>query len=73
MPRHVLMWVRETCSSLAASWLADAAMAQNMVDGVATIDDVFRKMRRDVKGSGKASVHRLALAQRVLATIGSAT
>ncbi|MEO8544915.1 MAG: S49 family peptidase [Burkholderiaceae bacterium] len=28
---------------------ADAALAQNMVDGVATFDDVVRKMRRYAK------------------------
>ena len=50
---------------------ADAAMAQNMVDGVATFDDVVRKMRRDAKATGGAKVNRLALARRALATIGS--
>ncbi len=50
---------------------ADAALAQNMVDGVATFDDVVRKMRRDAKGAGKASVNRLAQAQRALAIVGA--
>ena len=45
---------------------ADAAMAQNMVDGVATFDDVVRKMRRDAKGSAKPRLSRLAQAQRAL-------
>ena len=45
---------------------ADAALGQNMVDGVATFDDVARKMRRDAKAGG----NRLALARRVLATAG---
>lgn len=51
---------------------AEAAKAQNMVDGVATFDDVVRKLRRDAKTMVGANVNRLALAQRVLATVGSA-
>ena len=51
---------------------ADAAMAQNMVDGVATFDDVVRKMRRDTKGAAKSIGSRLAHAQRALATFGGA-
>ena len=50
---------------------ADAAVTQNMVDGVATFDDVVRKMRRDAKGAGKASVNRLAHARRALTIIAS--
>ena len=50
---------------------ADAAMAQSMVDGVATFDDVVRKMRRDAKGTGKPTANRLAQAQRALATVGA--
>lgn len=42
---------------------ADAALAQNMVDGIATFDDVVNKMRRNAKGSIKPSVSRLALAR----------
>ncbi len=45
---------------------AGAAMAQNMVDGVATFDDVVRKMRRDAKSSAKPGASRLAQAQRAL-------
>jgi len=45
---------------------ADAAIAQNMVDGVATFDDVVRKMRRDAKGAAKPKASRLAHAQRTL-------
>lgn len=45
---------------------ADAAMAQNMVDGVATFDDVVRKMRRDAKTSAKPKASRLSHAQRAL-------
>lgn len=50
---------------------ADAAMAQNMLDGVATFDDVVRKMRRDAKAMGTTKVNRLAQAQRALAIVGS--
>lgn len=49
---------------------ADAALAQNMVDGVATFDDVIRKMRRDAKGASKPRMSRLAQAQRVLEISG---
>lgn len=49
---------------------ADAALAQNMVDGVATFDDVVRKMRRDAKAQAKPRVNRLARAQRDLAIFG---
>jgi signal peptide peptidase SppA len=49
---------------------ADAALAQNMVDGVATFDEVVRKMRRDAKGQAKPNVNRLARAQRDLAIFG---
>ena len=45
---------------------ADAALAQNMVDGVATLDEVVRKMRRDAKASAKPGASRLAQAQRSL-------
>ena len=45
---------------------ADAAMAQNMVDGVATFDDVVRKMRRDAKSRAKPGASRLAQSQRTL-------
>jgi signal peptide peptidase SppA len=48
---------------------ADAAMAQNMVDGVATFDDVVRKMRRDAKGAVKPKANRLAQARSTLAIL----
>lgn len=50
---------------------ADAALAQNMVDGVATFDDVFRKMRREARGTAGSKVNRLAQAQRNLAIFGA--
>ena len=49
-----------------------AAFAQNMVDGVATFDDVIRKMRCDAKGNSKPGASRLAQAQRALSIAGSA-
>lgn len=49
---------------------ADAALAQNMVDGVATLDDVVRKMRRDAKASVKTGASRLAQARNALAILG---
>ena len=46
---------------------ADAAMAQNMVDGVTTFDDVVRKMHRDAKVSAKSSrASRLVQARHLL-------
>ena len=48
---------------------ADAAMAQNMVDGVATFDDVVRKMRRDAKSSAKPGASRLAQARNALSIL----
>ena len=48
---------------------ADAAMAQNMVDGVATFDDVVRKMRRDARASAAPGANRLAGARRALAIV----
>jgi signal peptide peptidase SppA len=45
---------------------ADAALAQNMVDGVATFDDVVKKMRRDAKSQAKPKANRLAQARRTL-------
>ena len=45
---------------------ADAALEQNMVDGVATFDDVVRKMRRDAKAGPYVGASRLARAQRAL-------
>ena len=48
---------------------ADAALAQNMVDGVATFDDVVRKMRRDAKASPKPGASRLAQAKTALSIL----
>lgn len=45
---------------------AEAALAQNMVDGIATFDDVVKKMRRDAKTPARSKVSRLAHAQRSL-------
>jgi signal peptide peptidase SppA len=44
------------------------ALAQSMVDGIASFDDVVKKMRRDAKGSAKPRASRLAQAQRILST-----
>jgi ClpP class serine protease len=48
---------------------ADAAQAQGMVDGVATFDEVVRKMRRDVKSFAKPRASRLAQARNALAIL----
>ena len=48
---------------------ADAAMAQNMVDGVATFDDVVRKMRRDASARAKPRASRLIHSRNVLAIL----
>ena len=45
---------------------ADATPAQNMVDGVATFDDVVRKMCRDAKSGLKLGASRLARGQPAL-------
>ena len=45
---------------------ADPAPAQNTGDGVATFDDVGRKIRRDAKSGPKRGTSRLARAQRAL-------
>jgi signal peptide peptidase SppA len=47
----------------------DAAQAQAMIDGVATFDDVVRKMRRDAKVSARPRASRLAQARNALATL----
>ena len=46
---------------------ADAALAENMVDGIASFDDVLKKMRRDAKSSAKPRQSRLAQARNALA------
>jgi len=48
---------------------ADVAPAQNMVDEVATFDDVVRKVRRDAKASVKLQAARLAHARNALAIL----
>lgn len=45
---------------------AEAALAQNMVDGVATFDDVVKKMHRDANGAAKPKVSRIVQARRTL-------
>lgn len=50
---------------------ADAVQAQGMVDGVATFDEVVRKMRRDARSSARPKVSRLAQAQRELDILGA--
>lgn len=50
---------------------ADAALAENMVDGVMTFDDVVRKMQKDAKAAQRApAASRLAAAKRNLEIIG---
>ena len=46
---------------------ADAALAANLVDGIATFDDVVKKMRSQAKAGTRAS--RLAQARNALALI----
>ena len=49
----------------------DVAQAQGMVDGVATFDEVVRKMRRDASASAIPRASRLAQAQRDLDILGT--
>lgn len=44
----------------------DVAQAQGMVDGVATFDEVVRKMRRDASASAIPRASRLAQVQRAI-------
>ena len=46
---------------------AESALAQNMVDGVATLDDVLKKMRRDAKQTIKPGASRIRQARELLA------
>ena len=46
---------------------ADAALTHQMVDGVATLDDLISKMRRAGKAQAKPTVSRLAQARNALA------
>ena len=48
---------------------ADAALTNQMVDGVATLDDVINKMRRTGKAQAKPTVSRLAQARNALALL----
>ena len=48
---------------------ADAAMAQNMVDGIATFDDVLAKMQANARSSRPTSQSRLKQARDALALI----
>jgi signal peptide peptidase SppA len=48
---------------------AEAALAQNMVDGVATFDDVLKKMRRDAKQQARPGASRLKQAKDALALL----
>lgn len=48
---------------------ADAALAQSMVDGVATFDDVLKKMRRDAKQQTRPGASRLKQAKDALALL----
>jgi signal peptide peptidase SppA len=50
---------------------ADAALAEHMVDGIATFDEVVKKMQKSAKTAGRpAGVSRLAAMQRDLAILG---
>lgn len=50
---------------------ADAALAEKMVDGVMTFDDVIRKMQKDAKAASRnTGASRLASAKRDLQLIG---
>ena len=46
---------------------ADAALANNMVDGIASFDDVIKKMRRDARAQSKPNALRLNQARNSLA------
>ena len=46
---------------------AEAALASNMVDGIASLDDVVRKMRRNAKVQNKQQASRLLQARNSLA------
>lgn len=48
---------------------ADAALAQSMVDGVATFDDVLKKMRRDANTTVKPRASRLDQARNALSIV----
>ena len=48
---------------------ADSALAQAMVDGVATFDDVVSKMRREAKSSARPGASKLVQAKMALALL----
>ena len=48
---------------------ADAAQAHGMVDGVATFDEVVRKMRRDARVGARPKASRLAQARNALSIL----
>lgn len=48
---------------------ADAALAEKMVDGIMTFDEVIRKMQKDAKAASRTGASRLAVAQRELQMI----
>ena len=48
---------------------ADAALAQNMVDGIATFDEVIKKMRRAANATAKPRASRLVQARNALAIL----
>jgi signal peptide peptidase SppA len=48
---------------------ADAALAENMVDGISTLDDVLKHMRSRAKANAKPKVSRLAQARNALAIL----
>lgn len=49
---------------------ADAALSENMVDGIMTFDDVIKKMQRNAKTTQRAGASRLAAARRELEIMG---
>ena len=49
---------------------ADAALAEKMVDGIATFDQVVAQMQRSARAASKAAPSRLAQAQREIAIAG---
>lgn len=46
---------------------ADAALAENMVDGILTFDQVVKKMQKNAKPTGQSNASRLAAMQREVA------
>ncbi|MCC7006000.1 MAG: S49 family peptidase, partial [Ottowia sp.] len=48
---------------------AGSALAQNMVDGIATFDEVFNQMQRDAKKYTRPKASRLAQAQRAISIL----